>query len=244
MPVMELNIIKKLSLHTQTNSLQFRRSRYLFFVIGIFMLGYCSFVLLDAKFYQSHQARQFQQALEKSRQSAGNGEKNYRSLLPAEAETSSSRIKNPEIVISEGTPLGRIEIRAIGLAAMIVEGIDDKTLQRAVGHFPDNAMPGQQGNVALAGHRDTFFRALRNIHHNDEIILTTLKGTYYYRVISTKVVDPEKVEVLDNTGDDILTLVTCYPFDFVGHAPRRFIVRAHLLSSLDHHKYQTDLISN
>jgi sortase A len=115
----------------------------------------------------------------------------------------------------------------IGLAAMIMEGIDETTLRRAVGHIPDTALPGQRGNIVLAGHRDTFFRALRNIHADDEITVKTLAGSYRYQVDSTKVVDPEDTEVLDDGNDETLTLVTCFPFDFVGHAPKRFIVRAH-----------------
>jgi sortase A len=123
--------------------------------------------------------------------------------------------------------LGRIEIRAIGLSAMILEGTDARTLRRAVGHIPSTPLPGQQGNVALTGHRDTFFRPLLHIHKDDEIRLTTLKGSYRYLVDSLKVVEPEDTKVLDNSDDAILTLVTCYPFYFVGPAPRRFIVRAH-----------------
>jgi sortase A len=80
--------------------------------------------------------------------------------------------------------------------------------------------------VALAGHRDTFFRPLRNIRVADQIEVTTLRGTYRYRVASTTVVDPEDVWVLKPTPDESLTLVTCYPFDFIGAAPRRFIVQA------------------
>ena len=123
--------------------------------------------------------------------------------------------------------MGRIEIARIGLAAMILEGTDGRTLRRAVGHIPGTPLPGQQGNVAIAGHRDTFFRPLRNIQHDDEITLTTLDGTYRYLVDSTQVVAPEDTQVLDDSGDTILTLVTCYPFYFVGPAPKRFIVRAH-----------------
>jgi sortase A len=108
---------------------------------------------------------------------------------------------------------------------MILEGTDEGTLRLAVGHIPGTPLPGRQGNVALAGHRDTFFRGLRKIRVNDEITLTTLSGSYRYRVDSTKVVEPEETEVLEDDGD-ILTLVTCYPFNFVGTAPRRFIVRA------------------
>jgi sortase A len=110
---------------------------------------------------------------------------------------------------------------------MIMEGIDGRTLRRAVGHIPGTPLPGQQGNVAIAGHRDTFFRPLRNIKHDDEITLTTLAGSYRYVVDSTQVVEPEDTQVLDDSGGTILTLVTCYPFYFVGPAPKRFIVRAH-----------------
>jgi sortase A len=109
---------------------------------------------------------------------------------------------------------------------MILEGTDNKTLRRAVGHIPGTPLPGQPGNVALAGHRDTFFRALQNIRENDEITLETLSGPYRYRVDSIKVVDPEDTEALHDSDDAILTLVTCYPFSFVGPAPRRFVVQA------------------
>ncbi len=112
---------------------------------------------------------------------------------------------------------------------MILEGIDEGTLRRAVGHIPGTPLPGQRGNIAFAGHRDTFFRGLRKIRQDDEIMLTTLSGSYRYRVDSTKVVEPEETEVLDDADDDLLTLVTCYPFNFIGSAPKRFIVRAHRL---------------
>jgi sortase A len=109
---------------------------------------------------------------------------------------------------------------------MVVEGVDDGDLKHAVGHIPGTALPGEDGNVGIAGHRDTFFRPLRSIRRKDTITLSTLQGTYRYRVISTKVVDPDDVEVLYPDGRDTLTLVTCFPFDYVGSAPRRFIVRA------------------
>ena len=201
-----------------------RGSRQFFLAAGILALSYCGFVLLDAKLYQAYQDWRFQQALERAGPSVGSGE--HLPPVLAEAKRASAE-KSPGLVGREGAPLGRIEIGRIGLAAMIMEGIDSKTLRRAVGHFPGTALPGQQGNVAVAGHRDTFFRALRHIRKDDEITLTTLTGSYRYRVVSTEVVEPEAIEVLDNSDDAILTLVTCYPFDFVGPAPRRFIVRAH-----------------
>ncbi len=204
-----------------------RTSRCVFFVIGIFALGYCSYVLLDAKIYQVYQARRFQQELRDSQASNTKGEPVHTSPLPPleaaiPASTESRGISSPT-----RSPLGRIEISTIGLSAMILEGINERTLRRAVGHIPGTPLPGQPGNVALAGHRDTFFRALQNIRVDDEITLETLSGVYSYRVDSTEVVDPRETRVLDNSDDEILTLVTCYPFSFVGPAPKRFVVRAH-----------------
>jgi sortase A len=126
--------------------------------------------------------------------------------------------------------LGRIDIPRIGLSAVIVEGSDDRSLRLGVGHISGTALPGEPGNVALAGHRDTFFRPLRKIHPNDEIRLTTFTGTSTYRVDWAKVVGPDDTEVLKAGNYPTLTLVTCYPFYFVGSAPKRFIVRAHCLS--------------
>ena len=122
--------------------------------------------------------------------------------------------------------IGRIEIQRLGLSAIVVEGTTSTTLRRAVGHIPGTALPGQPGNIGISGHRDTFFRPLRNILQNDIITLTTLLGEYRYRVVSTRIVGPNDVAVLDPSQDEILTLVTCYPFYFVGSAPDRFIVRA------------------
>jgi len=175
-------------------------------IIGLLALSYVGFALLDARLYQAEQARRFERALK---------------------ETNLARAESPAIAVSEGSPLGRIEISAVGLTVMVLEGADEGTLRRAAGHIRGTPLPGQRGNVALAGHRDTFFRGLRKIRVNDEITLTTLSGSYRYRVDSTKVVKPEETEVLEDDGDDILTLVTCYPFNFVGSAPSRFIVRAH-----------------
>jgi sortase A len=100
-----------------------------------------------------------------------------------------------------------------------------------VGHIPGTALPGEDGNIVLAAHRDTFFRPLRNIQKGDEIALTTLSGAYRYRVESIQIVGPDDVGVLSPTKQPTLTLVTCYPFYFVGSAPKRFIVRAGLILS-------------
>ena len=182
-----------------------RWSRNILLIIGLLALSYVGYALLDARLYQDEQARRFERELK---------------------ETKLTRAESSGIAVSEGSPLGRIEISAVGMTTMILEGTEEETLRRAVGHIRGTPLPGQRGNVALAGHRDTFFRRLRDIRVNDEITLTTLSGAYHYRVDSSKVVEPEETEVLKDDGADTLTLVTCYPFNFVGSAPERFIVRA------------------
>ena len=122
--------------------------------------------------------------------------------------------------------IGRLEIPRLKLAVMVREGADEGTLSRAVGHIPGTALPGNVGNVGLAGHRDTFFRSLRNIRADDTIEVETTAGTYRYIVESTRIVTPRDVSVLEASGGETLTLVTCYPFYYVGSAPKRFIVHA------------------
>ena len=128
--------------------------------------------------------------------------------------------------------IGRLEIPRLNLTVMVREGADGKTLHQAVGHIPGTALPGYAGNVALAGHRDTFFRALRNIKKDDTIELETENGTYRYLVESTDIVGPRDVGVLAASHGQTLTLVTCYPFYYVGSAPKRFIVRAAQVSPI------------
>jgi len=122
--------------------------------------------------------------------------------------------------------IGRIEIPRVKVSAVVKEGVDTQVLSRAVGHVPHTALPGEKGNVGVAAHRDTFFRGLRNVREGDVIKVTTLNGVYEYQVDSLKIVWPKNVEVLDPTPDERLTLVTCYPFNYVGSAPKRFIVQA------------------
>lgn len=203
-------------------------SRNLFIAIGVLALSYVGFALLDARLYQAYQTWRFERAARKMETPIGSAEHVPQQILPADFEAA-DHTEGPDTASRAGSPLGRIEISSIGLAAIILEGTDDRTLRRAVGHVPGTALPGRSGNVAIAGHRDTFFRPLRNIRKDDEITLATLNGSYLYRVDSTRVVEPEDTDVLNASDDAILTLVTCYPFNFVGSAPKRFIVRARRL---------------
>jgi sortase A len=139
------------------------------------------------------------------------------------------RAPSPLPEAAHGTPLGKLTIPSVGISAIVLEGDDDATLNAAPGHIPGTAVPGEDGNVAIAGHRDTFFRNLKSIRAGDSINVRTPRGAYLYRVDWTQVVDPSRTDVLTASGSPTLTLVTCYPFYFVGPAPKRFIVRSHLV---------------
>jgi sortase A len=138
-----------------------------------------------------------------------------------------------------GSLVGRIEVPRVGVTAIIREGDDTAVLRRAVGHVPETALPGEVGNVALAGHRDTFFRGLRDIQRGDRIVVTTPASVAHYEVRSTRVVDPTDVSVLEPTPVSTLTLVTCYPFNYLGAAPKRFIVQAALTGMDDNNGRDT-----
>lgn len=125
-----------------------------------------------------------------------------------------------------GTVLARLSIPALHLDTSVLEGSMDETLARSAGHIEETPLPGEPGNVGIAGHRDTTFRALRDVRVGDRLALTTTRGIRHYRVRNTWVVAPEEVWVLEDTQTPAVTLVTCYPFTFLGHAPQRFIVRA------------------
>ncbi len=132
--------------------------------------------------------------------------------------------------LKTGEVIGRIDIPRVKLSAAVAEGDDEKTLQTAVGHLPDTPLPWHRwGNVALAAHRDGLFRPLEKIEMNDEVRVITPRGEYHYRVSKTQIVDPHDVWVLAPTKTPTITLITCYPFSFVGNAPRRFIVQAELV---------------
>jgi sortase A len=185
------------------------------FAAAIAMFGYCAFVLIDIEIFQHREKQRLQRLLYDRRQAAD---------TQTQAVTAAA-LKTVPAIGPDGL-IGRIEIARLGVSVVIMEGTGKSTLRRAAGHITGTALPGQRGNIGIAGHRDTFFRPLRNTHGNDIITLTTPGGEYRYRVVSTKVVSPSDVWVLNPDGTEILTLVTCYPFYFVGAAPSRFIVRA------------------
>jgi sortase A len=176
-----------------------RRAARVFLAAGIFALGYVAYVVMDTKAYQATEQRRFM-------------------------ETRLDVAAAPALV--EGGVLGEIRIPRLGLTAIVVQGDSAAVLRRAVGNLEHTALPGALGNIVLAGHRDTFFRPLKHVRVGDAIILSTRNGDFDYLVDSTTVVSPSDVWVLQPTGGRTLTLITCYPFSFLGPAPDRFIVGA------------------
>jgi len=192
-----------------------RCTQHLLFVGAVLLLGYCGLAFTDAWMAQRLERLNFDRMLNGRHAGAGRARG---------AASPSSRLRSTPTLT--GNLVGRVDIPRLEIAVMVIEGTSATALRRAVGHIPGTALPGEPGNVGLSGHRDTFFRPLRNIRQNDTITLTTVLGEYRYRVVSTKVVAPEDIAVLNSSNQQILTLVTCYPFYFVGSAPARFVVRA------------------
>jgi sortase A len=180
------------------------------------ILGYTAWVMIDTATYQAQEARQFEQLVPKL------------APPPAPPGVEPLHAPSPPAELREGAPVSKLEIPSAGISVVVVEGISAKSLRRAVGHVPGTALPGQNGNIGIAGHRDTFFRGLRNVKPEDRILLTTAEGTYDYSVEYVTVVGPRDVQVLAASEEPVLTLVTCYPFYYVGAAPQRYIVRARL----------------
>ena len=176
-------------------------------LVAFCTLGYVAATVGGAALYQKYESRQLDEILRSG---------------PPPAAASGTVTLGPRRII------GRIEIPRLGVSTIIKEGDDARTLDLAVGHIRGTALPGGRGNIGLAGHRDTFFRRLQHIETGDLIRLVAPEGTFTYLVERTQVVAPNDVWVLDATAEPSLTLVTCYPFSYVGTAPERFIVRARL----------------
>ncbi len=197
--------------HSTEEHRTLRWASRLFLLVGCLALGFCIFAYLDAAFYQVYSSWRFDHPP---------------SLNPIMRSTPPPALR---ILAREGSPLIRMTVPRLALSVMISEGVQPQTLARAAGHIPGTAFPDEPGNVGIAGHRDTFFRKLSEIHKDDVISLATPSGSYQYSVEWTRVVMPSQVDVLESSNWPALTLVTCYPFTYVGSAPQRFIVRARRL---------------
>jgi sortase A len=187
-----------------------RWTQVLLFIAGTLAIGYVALTLLDARL--SQQAANT--ALDNQIAAADTSQKDQQQASPIRG------------LAKEGDVLGRIEIPRLGLMVAILEGTTSRSLRRGVGHIGGTALPGDAGNIGVAGHRDTYFRRLENIHVSDEILVQTATGLSHYQVDWVRIVAPEETGVLAPSEGSALTLVTCYPFYYVGPAPKRFIVHA------------------
>lgn len=199
----------------------------LLLVVGFLCLGYFGYVSAETALYQAFETRELDAILATAPP--------VPAIDAAGGKQSGAAISETEVVLptarprpADGTTLGRLEIPRLQVSAIVRAGSDSRTLRLAVGHIGGTSLPGEPGNVGLAAHRDTFFRRLGEIRQDDLVRFVTPDGTFVYRVEGTQVVDPHDTWVLNPTDEPALTLVTCYPFRYVGSAPRRFIVRAQL----------------
>jgi len=181
--------------------------------IAVVSLGYYGYVTAESYLYQAYETRELNTILASAPRSAVDG------------VTAAPRRR---VEPAAGAAIGRIEIPRLGVSAIVRAGSDARTLRLAVGHIQGTAFPGERGNVVVAGHRYRVFWPLQRISVGDHLRLVTPHGTYDYFVDWTEVVDPDRIDLLGPTEEPALTLVTCYPFQMIGHAPERFVVRARL----------------
>jgi sortase A len=208
--------------------------RTLFLWIGIGCLGYCAYTVGMERLNQSYDNWVFEQhisgKLDTSVADYLRKETPLGFLVKDKIAAAPPSVATPATTAPAAPPrdgvLGKLEISRLNLSAMVHEGVDAHTLSESVGHVPSTSLPGQAGNFALAAHRDTLFRALKDIRHDDVITFQTENQTFTYEVESTRIVKPTDVSVLRSDGGESLTLITCYPFYYVGSAPERFIVHA------------------
>jgi sortase A len=198
--------------------------RYVFLALATACLGLYSYAYLERVLYQTYESREFDRTPDRSAAFAASNDKITPVGRSSRNSVSSSTLPSPTATV------GRLSVPRLHLSAMVREGIDRNTLQLAIGHIPATALPGQAGNVGVSGHRDTFFRGLKDLRTKDEIQFSTLSGDFKYVVESLIVVEPDNVGVLAPSSENVLTLVTCYPFSYIGTAPKRFVVRARQVS--------------
>ena len=196
-----------------------KRASNILLVCGLAALGWCAVVWSGAAFFDWYEGRELDRAPHATTPGLNHEGSNHVGPLPR------SILRPHEFI-------GRLEIPRLRVSTVVVEGDDAAALRFGAGHVPWTPLPAEHGNVGIAAHRDTVFRGLRNIAPRDRIKFTTKSGLYEFEVNSTEVVRPEDVAVLNSSSRSELTLVTCYPFSYLGPAPLRFIVHARRIPAL------------
>jgi len=184
---------------------------YLMVLGGAFLLYLGARDFLGSRFGQQDAAEEFDEA-----------------PVLAQTQPVTTRMPASRPVISQGQAIGKLIIPRLDTELYVVEGDGPRELRRGPGHLTGSALPGDAGNCIIAGHRDTHFRVLKDIRIGDDLFLQTHNGVYVYRVQRTSIVNPTDTTALQDTPDARLNLITCYPFYYVGSAPKRFVVEAKL----------------
>jgi sortase A len=208
-----------------------RRTEKFLFLAGVAMLVFFSAASIRRVLVSRAELKQFRARLALQ---TGSRPNTLSSHFPIDFSLwSAQRVASYQNVLTTdlGDPLAVLRISRVRLEVPVLEGVDESALNRGVGHISGTALPGEGGTVGIAGHRDGFFRVLKDVGVGDIIELETGNGTYQYRVSQVLIVDPIDVSVLQPRGVPSLTLVTCYPFYFVGGAPKRYIVEASIVSA-------------
>jgi sortase A len=200
-----------------------KTAEIILWVVAVFFLGWFGLVKLDAYYFQQEQNHRLDALMRRSAESAVAAENVSPPAVPAPA---AAPVAPAVPAVRIGDLIARIDIPRLNVSDVVIEGDDTDTLAHAVGHIPGTALPGQLGNIGLAGHRDSFFRKIGQLRDGDTLVLETARGTFRYRVEKLSIVMPNQTEVLKSTGEPALTLVTCYPFHYIGSAPKRFVVTA------------------
>jgi sortase A len=208
-----------------------------FLGVGFVTLAYAGGMVAYAELYQRYQSWKFEHQIGTLQFTKATADEQLRMQARREAQarqhaasSQGATIKRAvaeSVDLNEGDVIGKLEIPQIGISVMVLQGVKEETLRVGAGHVPGTPLPGADGNSAIAGHRDTFFRKLKRIRAGDRIQFLTVRGTAQYVVDSTEIVEPADTQVMESRGRPELTLISCYPFYFVGSAPHRFIVHAH-----------------
>jgi len=205
-----------------------RQSRYFFLVLAVACLGFYSYAYIDRLLFQTYEGWRFDRLPDRGRSAvAGSAEQ---TAAIGRVDYTPGRSRRSSKPPSSVSIIGRLSVPRLRLSAIVSEGVDAKTLRVSVGHIPMTALPGQSGNVGIAGHRDTFFRSLKDMRIKDKIVFSTFSGNFKYEVESLIIVEPGNTTVLAPSTEKMLTMVTCYPFSYIGAAPKRFIVSARQVS--------------
>jgi sortase A len=201
-----MNFLTEPEMFAESGQRFMRWTRRILLITGVLALLYVALALIGARLYQKNAALTLEEQIHAEEQ---------------------HRAGSLRLVVKEGDVLGRIEIPRIGVSVVVLQGTTSRTLRLGVGHIEGTSLPGEPGNIGIAGHRDSYFRDLKDIRRNDEILLQTATGIVKYKVDWIQITHPNDSGILTFTTESALTLVTCYPFHYIGSAPERFVVHAH-----------------